>query len=156
MNWIDAAAFALLIALGIIGFRRGIIDIIVIAAAYLAGLTASVALSEAAGTLLVRYAGMPAAVSRAIAAVAIFIACLLAVRGAGRVLKKLIALLLPGIDKTCGLLFGLFLASVVIALASIFLYAAPESSAPRELYENSFTARFVIRVLDRFVRYSPD
>ncbi len=150
MNWIDAILLLLLFFLSFLGFRRGIIGIVVIISSYLAGIIAAVILSEPAGELLSYYTRIPGTFSRIIAPVIIFLLTALAVRGIGLLLKKLVSLALPGADRACGLLFGLILAGILIILTSIFLYISPEDSAAGRLYDESFTARLVIRNLRRF------
>ena len=156
MNWIDAIFMLLLFLLSFLGFRRGIIGIVVIIASYLAGIMAAVILAEPAGAMLSHYTRVPETFSRIIAPLIIFLITALAVRGVGLVLKKLVSLALPGIDRACGLLFGLILAGILIALTSIFLYISPEDSAAGRLYDGSFTPGLVIRALEKLSPERPD
>ncbi len=139
----------ILIGLAFTGHRKGIIHVIVIISSYAAGVIAAIALSEAAAALISAHTQIPQGVSRILASVAVFLIAALAVRGIGWILKKAVALALPGIDRICGMIFGIVLALIMIVLCSIFLYVSPPDSSAGRLYEESFSARFVISSIDR-------
>ncbi len=149
MNWIDAIFILLILSLSFLGFRRGIIGIVVITASYLAGIMAAVILSDPSGALLSYHTRVPETFSRIIASLIIFLLTALTVRGIGLLLKKLVSLALPGMDRACGLLFGLILAGILILLTSIFLYISPEDSQAGKLYDGAFTPGLVIRSLEK-------
>lgn len=149
MNWIDAVFVLVLAGLAFAGHRKGIIHVIVIIASYAAGVIAAVALSEAAAELISGYTQIPQGISRILASVAVFLIAALAVRGIGWLLKKAVALALPGIDRICGMIFGIVLALIIIILCSVFLSYSPPSSSAGRLYEESFSPRFVISGIER-------
>ncbi len=149
MTWIDGVFLLVFLALSFLGYRRGIISMIVIISSYLAGIIAAAVLAEQAGALLSHYTRVPETFSRIIASIFVFIITALAIRGAGWLLKKFVGLTLPGIDKACGLVFGWILSGVLIVLTSIFLYISPVDSAAGRLYDGSFTPGFVMRSLER-------
>jgi membrane protein required for colicin V production len=153
MTWLDGAFLLLIFLLSFLGFRRGIVHIIVIISSYSAGVIAAVMLAGYAGEILSGYAEIPDAFARIIAAAAVFIITVLLIRGAGWLLKKIVSLALPGIDKACGLVFGIVLAVILIAICSIFLYISPLDSKPGMLYDDSFTPKIVMKWLDAL---SPD
>ena len=148
MNWIDAAAFGVIALLAFMGLRRGIIDIVVILSAYAAGLIAAVFLYTHLGKLISSHAGIPQTFSRVIAFAGAFLITAASVRAAGWLLKKIVRLALPGIDKICGLVFGLLLGIIIVVLGSMFLYVSPLNSYAGKLYDGSFTPGFIMNSLE--------
>lgn len=149
MSWIDVVFLALLTGLSFLGFKKGIIHVAVVMVSYIAGIAAAAALAGPAGALIAHYLKIPGGPSVIIGAVLVFIITAISVRGAGLLLKKLAALVLPGMDKACGLAFGFIFAAGLSALASVFLYVSPPDSAPGRLYDASLTPRFIIKTLER-------
>jgi len=145
MNWIDFAFLALVIFAGIFGFRKGIIKILVLVSAYLLGTAAAIVLSGRGADILVYYTGISPALARITALLSIFILVSLFVRGLGLLLGKIARAALPGIDRSAGLLLGLALAGILIALAVTYMCTAEEASPLRQLYEGSVISRFIVR-----------
>ncbi len=155
MNWIDAAAFGIIALLAFLGLRRGIIDIVVILSAYAAGLIAAVFLYTHLGKLISSHAGIPQTFSRVIAFAGAFLITAVCVRAAGWLLKKIVRLALPGIDKICGLVFGLLLGFIIVVMGSMFLYRSPLNSHAGKLYDGSFTPGFIMNSLEKLSSEKP-
>ncbi len=149
MTWLDGVFLLILLLLSFIGFRKGVVQIVVIISSYLAGIIAAAVLAEPAGEILAGYTKAPEAFSRVIAAIIIFILTALIIRGIGLLLKKAVSAALPGMDKACGLLFGAVLAFILIVLASVFLYISAMDSEAGKLYEESFTPGMIMRGIEK-------
>lgn len=152
MTWLDGVFLLLLLISGFAGFRKGIIQVVVIISSYLAGLIAAAVLAEPAGMILAGHTNAPEAFSRVIAAIIIFILTALLIRGIGLLLKKAVSAALPGLDKACGLVFGAILALILILLTSVFLYISPVDSKAGKLYEESFAPGLIMRGIERMDR----
>lgn len=151
MNWMDAIFFGLVLIAGFIGFRKGLVRIMVITAAYLSGIAAAITLAPQAAEFTARWIKISPVLARAAAMVLVFLLVSLLVRGIGLLLEKITRAALPGFDKTAGLLLGLVLAGILITLTAVFTCTAEDSSALRSLHEGSAASRFLMRRLERFL-----
>ncbi len=129
MNVIDAAVVIVILLAALRGYWRGFLRELFGFAALVAAVVAAMQWSGAAAELLIGRVPGPDAVRQAVAFTGVFLAADVVVNLVGLIFDRLAAaLMLTGVNRAAGSLFGAAKGAAVMAAVLLFIYLFPPTS----------------------------
>ena len=154
MNVVDAAVAAVVAIAGLRGYWRGFLRELFGLLAIGAGIVAAVKWSGEVSALLGNAVPGPQVIREALAFVAVFVGAHVAVNLTGLLLDRLAAaLLLRGVNRFVGLLFGAAKGAAVVAVVLLFVHLFPPLASLDEQVMTSSMGRPLVAAATAVLRF---